>query len=176
MTNQPPERTFKKLTAENWLQRDKTVDYFVRFLPDGRTSSISDDEWAELILAIKPCPAVPEDVRELFEVAQGVLCYGCFFYPLYTLGNEQLYRVLEAALTHRCAELSLARSSDRFGDKIATLFDNGHLSLQRVDQWHATRRLRNSSSHPDRQSLVIPPMAVHGVQIAVDLIDDLFGR
>ena len=139
------------------------MDFFVRVQSDGETSSLSDNEWAELILAIEPGPAVPENVRDLFEVAQGTLCYGCFFYPLYTLGNEQLYRVLEAALTHKCVELGLGRFSDRFSDEIAALFENGHLNSRRVRQWRAVRKLRNIGSHANRQSLIVPGMAVAGL-------------
>jgi hypothetical protein len=174
MTNQPPDRLFKKLTPENWLLPDTTADHIVRVHPNGETSSISADDWTRLILAIELSPAVPKNLRDLFEVAQGVLCYVCFFYPLYTLGNEQVYRVLEAALTHKCGELGLSRRSDRFAEKIDRLFENGHLSAQRHGQWHAVRQLRNTSSHAGRQSLIDPSMAVRGMQIAADLIDDLF--
>ena len=176
MNRQRSNRTFKRLTPENWLVRDSTLDYFSHVHPDGRTSQISDDVWVQQILTIELSPAVPQDVRELFEVAQGVLCYGCFFYPLYTLGNEQVYRVLEAALSHRCADLGLFRKSNRFMDNVNLLLDHGSLGEQRCRQWDAARELRNSASHASRQNLMTPPMAVDGLQTAADLIEDLFGK
>ena len=174
MTNQPTEQQFKTLTAKNWLLRDTTADCFVHVHPNGETSPISNDGWARLVLEIELRPAVPRDVRDLFAVAQGVLCYGCFFYPLYTLGNEQVFRVLEAALTHKYRQLRLPRSSGSFVDKIDGLFRSGHLDEQQLSQWHAARKLRNASSHPDRQTLIFPTTAIGGLQTAADLIDDLF--
>jgi hypothetical protein len=37
-------------------------------------------------------------VPDLCEVACGALLYGCFFYPMFALGLEQLYRLAEAAV------------------------------------------------------------------------------
>ena len=102
MDSSRPERLFKRLTPENWREHDATANHIVR-IRDGIATKLNDEDWAAIILEPELTPAVPEEVRNLFEVAQGVLCYGCFFYPLYTLGSEQFYRVLEAALRPRPA-------------------------------------------------------------------------
>lgn len=93
---------------------------------------------------------------------------------LYARENEQVYRVLEAALSQKCEELGLSRRADRFGDVIDRLFESGHLSAQRHGQWHAVRRLGNASSHAGRQILIDPTMAGRGMRTAAELIDDLF--
>lgn len=59
MTKQPTEKKFKTLTANNWLLRDQTANYFVYVHPNGETSPITNEDWARLVLAIKLCPAVP---------------------------------------------------------------------------------------------------------------------
>jgi hypothetical protein len=83
----------KTLTDINWLQRDSSVQHFTRVDKHGASYEISPGEWAELFLESRLSPEVPDHVVELFEVARGAMCYGYFYYPLFTLGNEQLYRV-----------------------------------------------------------------------------------
>lgn len=39
--------------------------------------------------------------EEGWEVARGVLLYGCFYSPLYALSEHQLRRVADAAILHR---------------------------------------------------------------------------
>lgn len=176
MDKEPPKRRFKRLTGENWLLRDETVDHFVRMLPNGETLPISENEWAQMILSVELSLDVPLDVRHLFEVAQGVLCYGCFYYPLYTIGIEQSYRVLDAALAQKCEFLGLSQESDRFVGRIECLHKHGYMSDQRRNQWHAGRQLRNYSSHARRQSLMMPSQAIDALQTAADLIEALFKK
>ncbi len=156
------------------MVHDTTVDYLKHIHPDGGTSSISGNDWAELFLSVELSPAVAPDIRDLFKVAQGVLCYGCFFYPLYTLGSEQVCRVLEAALAHRYAQHSGPKRKKSFKNKIEWLLDNGHLSARHRDRWKSARQLRNMSSHANRQSLIGPDMAIGTIRTAAELIDDLF--
>lgn len=166
-------RLFKKLTAKNWRQRDRVVNHFKR-IREGQSLLISDDEWAETFLKCELSPAVPAEVRNLFEVAQGVHCFGCYFYPLFTLGNEQLYRVLEAALTYKCDQFKAPEGVNKFERRITWLRKKGLLSGQRSTQWNAARKLRNSSSHSIQQSLIDPPGAISGLRTAVELINELF--
>jgi hypothetical protein len=93
------ELRFKRLTVDNWQRPDPGLSIFVRLsLQDGSTRPISGDDWAREILAIELSERVPLEIRRLFAVARGALVYGYFFYPLYTLGAEQLFRVAEAAV------------------------------------------------------------------------------
>lgn len=97
--SEAPKRLFKKLTRENWSTLDPTASHNVWIDDEGNTRPVTPDDWAEEILQVQLSNKVPSELRNLFEVAQGVLCYGAFFYPLYTLGDEQIYRVLDAAVT-----------------------------------------------------------------------------
>ena len=169
------ERLFKKLTPENWCQHDATADHIIQF-KDGVTSKLNGDDWATAILEPELSATVPDDVQGLFEVGQGLLCYGCFFYPLYTLGSEQMYRVLEAAIRHKCSALGSPASTKNFAGKLRWLGERGVLSEFRLEQWHAARRLRNMSSHADRQSLYDPTMAVTNVTLVAELINELFEK
>ncbi len=174
MSESESRRLFRKLTVENWRAHDGTADQIVNIKPDGSTSEISDDQWAALILETELSTRVPEDIRNLFEVAQGVLCYGAMFYPLYTLGSEQLYRVFEAALQHKCTQLSSPPNVQTFSQALSWIQARGLLLEKRYNQWEAARHLRNMANHADRQSICDPTMAVGNLRIASELIDGLF--
>ena len=174
MNDEITHRLFKKLTPQNWRQRDRTVDPFGRMNPDGSFSEVSDDEWAAEILEAKLDVTVPEDVRNLFEVAQGVFCYGCYFYPLYTLGLEQLFRVMEAAVSHKCMSLGAPKQDSKFSEKLEWLGENDHLSKQEYIRWSATRELRNIVSHAKEQSLALPTEAIGEMQLMAERINSLF--
>ena len=167
-------RLFKKLTTENWRRSDPAISHFVG-VRDGVTTDLDGDDWADAILEIELTPNVPVEVRDLFEVARGALCYGWFFYPLFTLGEEQLYRVSEAALRHKCDQLEMPKKGDRkFSCMIAQLRERGTLPEKRYQQWDASRELRNMSSHPESQSIIDPTMAVRSTLITAELINELF--
>ena len=167
-------RLFNKLTPDNWRELEGTGSHIVRVKSDGTTETLSEDDWASRFLEQELSQNVPEDIRNMFEVAQGVLCYGCYFYPLYTLGSEQLYRVQEAALLNKCAQMGAPKKVQRFVSAIDWMKEQDALSDGRYDQWSATRRLRNMTSHADKQSLLDQTMALSGVVIAVELINELF--
>lgn len=169
-----PTRLFKKLTSENWREIDDTSSPFVRTNADGSVEKLTADDWAATILRSQLSANVPGNVGELFEVARGALCYGCFFYPLYTLGCEQLYRVQEAALKDKCTQMGASKRLNTFGKMVDWMKEKGEFSEGRFRQWKATRQLRNSSSHATKQSIYDPTMAVWHTSVAVELINELF--
>lgn len=100
------EPAFKRLTSENWLRADPTGEAFEEVhLATGERRAMTGERWAERILAVQLSDTVPDDVRGLWRVAQGVMLYGWFFHPLYMLGDEQLHRVADAAILHRFQQL-----------------------------------------------------------------------
>jgi len=165
------DRPFKKLTPQNWTDRDRTIDPIVRI---DRGETISNDEWAARILEKELSDSVPREVRNLFEVAQGAICYGCFFYPLFTLGNEQLYRVLEAAVTAKCEAEGAPSSCKTYKRKTEWLYEQGHISDDRIKRFEAARLLRNMTSHAAKQMILPPNYAVSGVELTAALIEGLF--
>lgn len=174
MNKKSNRRLFKKLTPENWSQRDDTLDLFTGIKIDGSQSVISNDQWASMILRVELDSSVPEDVRDLFEVAQGILCYGCYFYPLYTLGHEQMFRVLEAAVCAKYVALEAPTKCKSLFARLGWLKDTGHISEALYGMLNAARNLRNSASHAKAQKLVLPMDAVATVEQTADLIIQLF--
>jgi len=166
--------SFKQLTPENWLEHDTTGSHIVSVSPTGVTSTPTGDGWATMILKPHLSEKTPNDLVELFEVARSALCYGFFFYPLYTLGSEQLYRVIESAVALKCEQEKAPKKVNKFKDRIEWLIKKGIIDQNFRDKFHAARELRNRASHMDRQFIYDQTMAIRGVAVAVELIDILF--
>ena len=104
---------FKTLTSENWLVADPASTIFSKVShTDGTATPMSGQEWLSLFLDPTLSKPVPDNVRALFEVARGSLAYGYFFYPLYTLACEQLFRVAEAAVSEKCRMLGAPKKTN----------------------------------------------------------------
>lgn len=134
---------------------------------------MSGEDWAEQFLEPSLDDRVPEEVRKLFEVARGAIAYGYFFYPLFTLANEQLYRVVEAAVSEKCALLGAPKRSS-FQDKIKFLLDRNVIADVDFPRWDAIRMLRNMSSHPERQNILPPGMVATTLYLVAQMINSLF--
>jgi hypothetical protein len=102
------------------------------------------------------------------------MIYGWFFYPLYTLGVQQLMRIAETAVSRKCAALGGPRPRRPFAEKIQWLTARGDLPADEGNRWDALRRLRNSFSHPEYLALLMPGQALEMVEWITDQINALF--
>jgi hypothetical protein len=172
-----PELHFKRLTPENWLKPDATLDHFVRLTARG-PGTITPEEWAEGFLSVTLDRRVPLEVRELFAVARAAFVYGSFFYPLYGLGRERLFVVADAAVLHRYRAgggQQLANGQwPRYADRLAELGRAGTLDSPTLERWQALRKLRNLAAHAEYQVVVPPGQALAMLKMLVRDIDDLF--
>lgn len=104
---------FKRVTAQNWQDGDVPRVFELT----------APDNWIEAHLQPQLSPNVPHEVAALFEVARGSMIYGWFFDPLITLGAEQCYRVLEAAVRKRCEQAGIpTKRQTKSGKIIETKF------------------------------------------------------
>lgn len=110
---------FRQLTPSNWAEPDPIHRLLTIIRPDGSQSPVSGAYLVEGFLSFQLNEAVPRPIRAMFEVARGTMCYGYFFYPLYTLGAEQLYRVAEAGIRHRCGGKKRATLAELIGQLVA---------------------------------------------------------
>lgn len=166
---------FKELTADNWLAPDKVwADVVNAILPDGQIQLMTGDAWIQAILDADLSETVPIEVRKLFAVARGAIAYGYFFYPLLTLAAEQLYRVAEAAIDHKCREMGRHKPKDTFAHKIEWLRKVSVIADK--DKWDAIRNIRNEASHPRSQTIVSPGMVLSDLEIISECINSLFGE
>lgn len=163
---------FKHLTADNWLEIDPVTKLFVRGTSG---ASIKGEEWLESILQPKLIDPVPYEIKRLFEVARGAMVYGYFFYPLYTLGFEQLSRVSEAAIAHKWEQCNGPKKKT-FQQRIEWLTQNGYLSEENSKHWDSFRHLRNISSHPVSQNILMPSDAIRLTRVLSEQINILFNE
>ncbi len=165
---------FKKLTPANWLQPDTPSTIWTRREPDGTMHPVEGDDWVRSILKPQLTETVPDEVQRLFEVARSALAYGYFFYPLYTLGTDQLHRVAEAAVTHKCRAIGAPSKIRTFEKKVQYLMDLHFIPKSEETRWNGIRGSRNESSHADHQSIMPPTVAIRTVKIIADQINALF--
>jgi hypothetical protein len=157
---------FKQIDPYNWLSPDPVVLCF--------KGTEHAAKYVQTVLAPGLSTNVPEDIQKLFEVARGAVLYGYLFYPLYTLGMEQLLRVGEAAVASRCDQLGVPKDRKTFEHRIDWLAERGTFDRCGFSRWHALRRLRNLASYPERQSIDTPGSAVRFLEAVAEDVNALF--
>ena len=160
----------KYLTTENWLELDPVIagSVFVSLsMTDGRSSPVTAADWAQNLLVPSLVPAVPSEVRELYEVARGAMLYGSLFYPLFTLGLEQIARVAEAAVMAKATLLGVPLQTAKGKRKnLYTILNDflagGTLTKAEYEDWSMIRKFRNDVSHSG-QPMILPPGVALGL-------------
>jgi hypothetical protein len=108
----------------------------------------------------------------MYLVSVGVMFYGAFFYPLFQLGEQQLFRVCDAAVKVRARELRLPGRT--FEKRIDALAAHGTIAVEDAVRWHALRDLRNESSHADFVFVGAPGQAIGTAKHVAALLDSLW--
>lgn len=166
---------FKQITPSNWLQVDPTSAIFARITPHGGVEPMTGEDWLEAILKPVLVDGVPVEVRRLFEVARSSIVYGYFFYPLFTLCWEQLFRVADAAILHKARQIGCPSSQNKvFARRLEYLKDKNILSTTEFEWWEAIRHLRNMASHADDQSILPPGSVVDTLHRISEGVNRLF--
>jgi hypothetical protein len=174
---------FKEINQQNWLEPDDVMKAFSTTSPIGVSDAITGEEWLGRALMPTLEDTVPHPVQALFEVARSALAYGYFFYPLYTLATEQLFRVAEAAVFHKCRALGAPSSLKIFSARVNWLAENGFIDqtngstwtqLSDKKKWDLMRDGRNVGSHPKMQTLILPGAAMMFFQQVAQTINNLF--
>lgn len=163
---------FKKITPNNWLEPDPILRGFSKLTPQG-SEPITSEDLLDHILEPQLEEFVPLEVRALFEVARGAICYGYFFYPLYTLAYEQLLRVAETAVTFKCKALSAPKIKN-FQQRVDFLIDKSVIPQSEKIRWDGIRELRNIASHPEDQTILTPADALRELSLVANIINRLF--
>lgn len=169
----------KKITPENWLERDgvQFAAIEANSLNDSYAYLMDGHDWISNFTKPDLSNDVPDEVRSLFEVARGALCYGYFFYPLYTLAFEQLFRVGEAAINAKFSELGgNPKKYKTFESHIKFLSETNVLTAGHVSTWSTIRKFRNLASHPERQNIFPPGQVTGALHLVADMINKLFKK
>lgn len=167
---------FKALTLANWDQPDPANEVFGRISRIIGPHKMTGADWAREFLSVELGPQVPEQICELFAVARGALVYGWFFFPMFLLGEDQLYRVLEAAIKLRYAELGGPKVQPSFKHAVDWLTAGAVIPAGDQERWDGARRLRNAASHPERQGAMAPGAVLRTLRETAHDINRLFAR
>lgn len=166
---------FKRLTPENWMEPDSIMRAFVHGALSGEPYVPTGEERVQEIMSIELSDDVPYEVRRLFAAVRGALCYGYFYYPLYTLASEQISRIAETAVARKYEALGGPRpQKTSFKGKLDYLQDKGLITDGDVVWWNAIRELRNSASHPHDHRAQDPGMARGRAENLAERINELF--
>jgi hypothetical protein len=103
------------------------------------------------------------------------MSYGYFFYPLFTLAADQLFRVAERAVAMKYETTGAPRGRKTFDKRIAYLYERDILSEKDRDRWDGIRELRNRSSHPAQQDILPPAMTIRLIATIAEQINSLYG-
>ena len=154
------------LTLENHLKRDRRLDAWSIHGIGGEDHATED--WVEMILSISLPNEAPENLREIFGRARAVIIYGCYHYPLFTLGFEELLRYHESLLMFVLGTDGFDKNGRPLN--FASLIDKAVklklISDHERDSWHAGRELRNSTSHKVKSILLGPNDALSALDRA----------
>jgi hypothetical protein len=119
------------------------------------------------------------------------MIYGWFFYPLITLAAEQCSRVIEAGVKAYCVGHGiptqkfnknghLLRTKDgrpietSYSGNIRELVKSQVIPACEAGLWNAAREFRNISSHPERQMIFTPGIALGMLKATSDRLNELF--
>lgn len=161
-------RPFKDLNASNWREPDKVSTVFVA----------GGDDWARLVLSQTLSERVPVDVRNLWDVARGLVLYGWFFAPLYAVGNDQLHRVIDAATDHAYRQFGGPSVDDGyvpFQSRIEWLVAQRYIDPSLAGWWMVVKDLRNYLSHPTQLQFGTIHDPLHSLARFKREIETLFG-
>lgn len=163
-----------KLTIENHLERDGRLD---GWSADGLGPCSRPTEfWVKCFLSVEPKVELPLHLRNMFSRAQACMVYGCYHYPLFALGSEELFRFGESAMRaaldeYECSKTILKKS---YRELQRWAHENGLIDDAAFQRWSASRDLRNSTSHKNREFLHSPNFALSSLHITVELTEALF--
>ncbi len=147
---------YKQITLENWTQPDPASTCFVSIHSDGTSSNIKAEQYFSDIMNHTLSKQIPEDIQKLYEVTRGTMTYGYYYYPIFTVAVEQLFRIVESSVSYVCKALSSPASIKTFNRKIEWLIETGIIEANEKVRWDGLRSLRNSRAHPKSQ-MILPP-------------------
>lgn len=163
-----------KLTLENHLERDRRLDCWS--VNGIGPYSHSTDDWVRMILDVSLEIDLPPFLAEIFDRAQASMVYGCYHYPLFTLGMEELFRFGESAFREAIkeAEPPSGLTKKRYVDLQKWAFNEGLIDIAAASRWESSRQLRNSVSHKEGALLLGPNDALNQLDITKELVEALF--
>lgn len=168
------------LTEANFLEPSETALMFSPFglSTTGPAPSTHNEVRSRVgrFTSVELHDGVPEQLWRMFEVAKGAMVYGILFYPLYTLGTEQIYRTFEYLVKLQYENLRGEKAQADLKSKVQWLIDNGHFPQPAPDAWMAMYHLRNIAAHPNMQTIETPAGASRTLRSMKNLIEHFYPK
>jgi hypothetical protein len=156
---------FSRVTEQNWLAPDRK-----NYVPFG----VTKEQWIAPFLEPRLETFVPRNVIRAFEVARACMIYSWYFYPLATLGLEQVFRVGKFAVRERSRLLQ--PKIDNFEEELKVLVAGKIISPTDERRWLAVGGLTGDRAFLAGATLCDPGQAINTLQSIADLINDLFSE
>jgi len=154
---------FSSVTEENWLSPDRKS-----YMPLG----VTQEQWIGPFLGPRLGTSVPRNVIRTFEVARACMIYSWFFYPLATVGLEQLLRVGKFAVRERCRQLQPDPAD--FALELKSLVAATAMSQADESRWAALDSLSSDRTFLAGRTLFDPGQAIDMLHTIAELINRLF--
>ncbi len=130
--------------------------------------------WLENFCRVPLLDCVPDCIHKQFEVVRGAYTYSIFYYPLLTLGAEQISRVMETAIALRYKGCAGPEGNRSFKGRTDWLRKQGYISEELSEEIEITRKQRNMASHPTQQWIISPGPAISILETHVKILNELF--
>jgi len=162
------------LTVKNHMERDSRLDVWSVHGIGPYTHPT--EEWVRMFLSVTIDVELPDYLQEMFDRDQACIVYGCYHYPLFTLGIEELFRFGESAFREAIKESRPSKSVLRrtYADLQKWACEQGILDDVAAKRWSASRDLRNSVSHKDGPHLQGPNDAWSQLTVTKEMTEALF--
>lgn len=168
-----PHLGFKRVTTANALETDPVVsDMWTVNHSTGEARPQEPGDWISLITSIELRPVVPSEVHRMFTLVQGALCYAHWYYPMVTIGMNEMLRIADVATDKACKQRRLPYGEDApFARRIDSLATVGAIDDADKQLWHRLRKQRNRATHPSSQNIYGFAQAFDTARHVRDLID-----
>jgi hypothetical protein len=144
---------------ETLMQRDPLVDGMVTIENDeGRAMTPFD--LARPILMVELPNEVPFEVRRAFYMARNAMAYGYWYWPLVTMGAQQILRVADFATDVAWN----TTKSPNFKERVEKLIKRRVIDGSDANLWECVRDWRNKATHPEWQQTWGPKWGVKFAQ------------
>lgn len=162
---------FKRVDAENVLSPDPLMAALATREGDVIRPMTYEDV-ARPLLRIHLNDDVPKEVRRAFLFPLYAMCYAFWYYPLTTLGAQQILRVADLA-SERAGHANGLQPHRNFRPRIGQLRAAGVIQAAREDRWNQIVDMRNRVTHPGCQQTWGFAQTVQVVRMIADEINAL---
>lgn len=150
---------FKVVNNENYFEPDEINKLLVNIDKNfGATYKTTQKDFINTVKDIELHYSIPLGIRNMFELAKGLFCYGYLYYQFCTLGFEQSLKCFEAVITLLYFNNGGTKNSKGMEPvlklKIDYLFDKKIINEEQMGMSSALRSLRNNSFHARSQQVV----------------------